>query len=108
MRSAHHLPMRFVAIGLLTGLLAWCAFASGAEGPSLMLASGAEPCTKLASKPDASGDDPFTGLIRMTCDLDGALLWMENYYRINTAVTLVDSSDGLMRRSRSARHKPGR
>lgn len=102
------LPMRFVAIGLLTGLLAWCAFASGDEGPYIMLGSGAEPCTKLASKPDASGGDPLTGLVRITCDLDGALLWMENYYRINTAVTLVDPSDGLMRRSRSARHKPGR
>jgi hypothetical protein len=102
------LPMRFVAIGLLTGFLAWCAFASGDEGPYIMLGSGAESCTKLAAKPDASGDDPFTGLVRISCDLDGALLWMENYYRINTAVTLVDPSDRLMGRSRSARHGPGR
>jgi hypothetical protein len=102
------LPMRFVAIGLLTGLFAWCAFASGDEDPYIMLGSGAAPCIKLAAKPDASGDDPFTGLIRITCDLDGALLWMENYYRINTAVTLVDPSERLMRRSSSARHKPGR
>lgn len=100
-------PMRFVAIGLLTGFFAWCAFAHGDQGPYITLASGAEPCTKLAAKPDASADDAFTGLIRITCDLDGALLWMENYYRSNAAVTLVDPGDRLMRRSRSVRHKPG-
>jgi hypothetical protein len=100
--------MRFVAIGLLTGLLAWCAFTGGDEGPYDMLGSGAEPCTRLASKPGAPGDDPFTGLIRITCDVDGALLWMEKYYRINTAVSVVDPSDRLIGRSRSTRHKPSR
>jgi hypothetical protein len=102
------LLMRFVAIGLLAGFLVWCAFASGEQGPYIMLGSGAEPCTKLASKSGAPGDDPFAGLLRVTCDLDGALLWMENYYRINTAMSVVDPSDGLMGSSRSTRHKPGR
>jgi len=100
--------MRFVTIALLTGLLAWCAFGTGDEGQYIRLGSSAESCTKLAAQPDASGHDPFSGLMRITCDLDGALLWMENYYRINTAVTLVDPSDRWMSRSRSARHKPGR
>jgi len=101
------LLMRLVAIGLLTGFLVWCTSASGDEDPYIMLGSSAEPCTQLASKPGARGDDPFTGLIRITCDLDGALLWMENYYRINTAVNIVDPGDRLMGRSRSIRHKPG-
>src|SRR5215475_14141275 len=107
-RSATMRLMRFVAIGLLMGLLVWCAFASGDEGPYNMPASGAEPCTKLASKPGAPADDPFTRLVRITCDLDGALLWIENYYRVNTAVSVVDPSDRLMWRSRSTRHRPGR
>ena len=106
--SATMLLMRFVAIGLLMGLLVWCAFASGDEGPYNMPASGAQPCTKLASKPGAPADDPLTGLLRITCDLDGALLWMENYYRVNAEVSVVDPRDRLMGRSRATRHRPGR
>ena len=91
----------YVALAVL-GLLAVSALASDAErGPHIPV-SGAAACGRLDRNP--RGDVPyggwFQGLIRVTCDLDGALLWMENYYRADVGDTLTG---GLPAR----RHKPG-
>jgi hypothetical protein len=102
------LLMRLFAILSLLALLAWRPFASEEEGPSIVLGSGAELCRELPSKPGASADAPLTGLVRITCNLDGALLSLENYYRVNTTANVGDPSDDLSGRLRSSRHKRGR
>ena len=98
--------MRLLAIVLLLSLVAWRTIASEEQPRYVVLGSGAEVCTKLASKPGASGEGP--GLLRITCDLDGALLSLENYFRDNMEATGADPGDQSIGRSRSSRHKPGR
>lgn len=96
--------MRLRAISCLLALLAllaWRPFASEEKAPYMSLGSGAELCTSVFSKPGASEDAPLTGLVHITCDLDGALLSLENYYRDSLAATVAG-------RLPSSRHKPGR
>jgi hypothetical protein len=100
--------LAILALVALFALLAWQPFASEEEAPYRVLGSGAELCTEVASKPAASGDAPLAGLLRITCDLDAALLSLENYYRDSLAATGADPSDTLFRRLRASRHKPGR
>jgi hypothetical protein len=101
--------MRWLAIFFLLALLAWRPFASDEKKAHYILeGSGAELCTKVIPKPGASDDVPLKGLIRITCDLDGALLSLENYYPDNMAASLADPSDRLIGRLRSPRHRPGR
>ena len=102
--------MRLLVILCLLALLAlltWPPSSSEEEARYMVVGSPAELCTKAGSKPGASGDAPLAGLIRITCDLDGALLSLENYYRDNFAATAADPSNRLMGRLRSSRHKPG-
>ena len=103
--------MRLLAILCLLALLAllaWRPFASEEKAPHMVLGSRAELCAKVVSKPGASEDAPLRGLIRIICDLDGALLSLDSYYRENLAATAADSSDRVIGRLRSSRHKPGR
>ena len=108
---AHHSMMRSMAILFLLALLAllaWRPFASNGEARYLVIGSGAELCTTIVSKPGAAGGDSLAGLLRITCDLDGALLSLENYYLANMAADGADPSDRLIGRLRANRHKPGR
>jgi hypothetical protein len=100
--------MRWLAIFLLLALLAWRPFASDERDHYMLEGSGAELCSKAVSKPGAADDVPLKGLIRITCDLDGALLSLENYYRDTMAASVADPGDRLIGRLRSTRHKPGR
>jgi len=101
--------MRWLAIFFLLALLAWRPFASDEKKAHYILeGSGAELCTKVIPKPGASDDVPLKGLIRITCDLDGALLSLENYYPDNMAGSVADPGDRLIGRLRSPRHRPGR
>ena len=104
--------MRVLAISCLLALLALLAWRPGAteeEGPDMILGSGAELCSKAGSKPGPAEDPSLTGLIRLTCALDGALLSLQNYYRDNSVGTaVVDPSDKLLGRLRASRRKPSR
>ena len=97
--------MRLYVALLVLGLLALSALASDAERGSGIPVSGGAPCGRPAVDSHAPGDLPyggwFQGLVRVTCDLDGALLWMENYYR-------ADLGDTLTGRLPARRHRPGR
>ena len=97
--------MRLRAALVVVGLLAASALVTEAErAPGTPVSSGA-PCGRPALDRNARRDVPYggwlQGLVRVTCDLDGALLWMENYYRADLGDTLTG---GLPAR----RHKPGR
>ena len=97
--------MRLYVALVVLGLLALSALATDAErGPGIPM-SGAAPCGRPALDRNVSGDRTydgwFQGLVRVTCDLDGALLWMENYYRADLGDTLTG---GLPAR----RHRPDR
>jgi len=100
--------MRWLAIFFLLALLAWRPFASDEKAHYILQGSGAESCTKVIPEPGASDDVPLKGLIRITCDLDGALLSLENYYPDNMAGSVADPGDRLIGRLRSPRHRPGR
>ena len=97
--------MRLYVALVVLGLLALSALATDAErGPGIPM-SGAAPCGRPALDRNASGDLTyegwFQGLSRVTCALDGALLWMQNYYR-------ADLGDTLTGRLPARRHRPDR
>jgi hypothetical protein len=102
--------MRLLAVLCLAALLllVWRPFASEEQASYMVFGSGAELCANVASKPGAPADAPLTELARITCELDGALLSLQNYYRDNMVATVADPSDRLIGRLRSGRHKPGR
>ncbi len=97
--------MRLCVALVVLGLLAFSTLVTDAErGPGIPV-SGAAPCVRPALDRNASGDLPYggwlQGLVRVTCDLDAALLWMENFYR-------ADLGDTLTGRLPARRHRPGR
>lgn len=97
--------MRLYAALIVLGLLATSALVTDAERRPGIPVNGAASCGRSALDRNARADFPyggwFQGLVRVTCDLDGALLWMENYYR-------ADSGDTLTGGLPARRHRPGR
>jgi hypothetical protein len=75
--------MRLHAALLLIGLLALHALPTDAEGRYIVLGIGGDSCGRSASQHDADLDVPYplglAALVRITCNLDGALLWIETY-----------------------------
>ena len=103
--------MRVLAISCLLAVLALLAWRPGApeEEGRYVLVNGAELCSKAGSKPGPAEGPSVTGLIRLTCDLDGALLSLQNYYRDNSVgAAVVDPGDKLPGRLRATRRKPSR
>jgi hypothetical protein len=97
--------MRLHAALVVLGFLAVSALVTDTERGRGFAVIDGEPCAKPVLRPDPHGEAPLggwaTGLLRVTCNLDGALLGMENYYRADLGYTLAG---GLPAR----RHKPGK
>ena len=68
--------MRLQAALLLIGILAFGMFATDTEGRYIDLSIGRELCGKSAA--ENGSDSWLSGLVRLTCDLDEALLWMRD------------------------------
>jgi len=96
--------MRLYAALVVLGLLAVSALVTDTDRGQRIPVSGGAPCGSAALERDARGDVPYDGwlqgLVRVTCDLDAALLWMQNYYH-------ADRGDTLAERLPARRHKPG-
>ena len=79
--GAHDAAVRFHAVLLLIGLLAFSAFATETEGRYTVLGIGRASCGRPVSQTGAW----TAGLERAACDLDDGLLWIQNYYRADPA-----------------------
>ena len=93
--------MRLYAAMIAIGLLALSALLSDAEPGHGIPASGAELCGRTGLERDKSGGEWLKGLVRVTCDLDGALLWMQSADR-------ADPGNGVMGRLHATRQRPVR
>ena len=77
--------MRLQVALLVIGFFALCALPTDGEGRYVVLGIGAQSCTSSVAGPGAESDLPYrlslAGLIRATCNLDDALLRLQNYAR---------------------------
>jgi hypothetical protein len=93
--------MRLHATLLLIGLLALRALPTDAQGRYIVLGIGGDSCGRSVSQHGAELDVPYpmglAALVRITCNLDGAMLWIENYRQ--------DSENNLTATLRPTRQK---
>ena len=94
--------MRLHLALLLAGLFALSAFATDTHGGYTLLGIGRDSCGGSASDRGAVRDVPYgvwlSGLVRVTCDLDDTMLWVQKYYG-------SDSTDQVIGELRSGRQR---
>jgi len=99
--------MRLHAALLLIGFLALRALPTDAQGRYVVLGVGAQSCTSSGAGADAEINLAYrvslAGLIRVTCNLDDALLRMQNYARTNSLNDAQEPTDGSIGKLRISR-----
>jgi len=107
--GAHHGDMRLHVALLLIGFLALRALPTDAQGRYVVLGVGAQSCTSPGAGPRAEIDLAYrvslAGLMRVTCNLDDALLRMQNYARTNSLDDAQEPTDGSSGKLRVSRPK---
>jgi hypothetical protein len=101
--------MRLHVALLLIGFLALRALPTDAQGRYVVLGVGAQSCTSPGAGPGAEIDLAYrvslAGLMRVTCNLDDALLRMQNYARTNSLDDAQEPTDGSSGKLRVSRPK---
>ena len=99
--------MRLHVALLLVGFLALRALPTDGEGRYVVLGIGAQSCTSSVAGPGAEMNLPYrlslAGLIRATCNLDDALLRMQNYARNSPADDVQEPTGGSIGKLRVSR-----
>jgi len=99
--------MRLHVALLLIGFLALRALPTDAEGRYVLLGVGAQSCTSSGAGPGAEINLAYrvslAELIRATCNLDAALLRMQNSARTNSVHDVQEPADGSIGKLRVSR-----
>lgn len=99
--------MRLQVALLLIGFLALRALPTDGEGRYVVLGIGAQSCTSSVASPGAvinlSYNLSLAGLIRATCNLDDALLRVQNYARSSPADDVQEPTGGSIGKLRVSR-----
>ena len=97
--------MRLHVALLLIGFLALRALPTDAQGRHVVLGVGAQSCTSPGAEIDLAYRVSLAGLMRVTCNLDDALLRMQNYARTNSLDDAQEPTDGSSGKLRVSRPK---
>ena len=99
--------MRLHLALLLAGLFALSAFTSDAHGGYTFLGIGRASCGRSASDRGAVTDVAhgvwLSGLVRATCDLDDAMLWIQKYYGSGPTDQAIGNLPSGRQRTRAGR-----